>query len=182
MLPANRAGPVLPESPFLFLLTSPGHNSNKTELGNFVSADAPFIAEMITVVVFQACSFLSSANCLDNLFLALNAGAQLDHHIYAGPYTKKKDDIGRVYWEKGDYAIWLNYTEGSEKPLEWHVGKKTEKFEPTGVIRRKASSFIGCPNSWNGWTYKNDDGIWEDAHAVLQGVKKTGDILPNNVS
>ena len=45
LLPANRAGPVWPESPSLFLLTSPGHNSNKTELGIFFSADAPFVKQ-----------------------------------------------------------------------------------------------------------------------------------------
>ena len=42
LLPANRAGPVLPESPFHFLLTSPGHNSNKTNLGKFFFLPMPY--------------------------------------------------------------------------------------------------------------------------------------------
>ena len=41
LVPANRAGPVRPESSSLFLLTSPGHNSNNQSWVIFFSADAP---------------------------------------------------------------------------------------------------------------------------------------------
>ena len=44
LVPANRAGPVRPESSSLFLLTSPGHNSNKSELGRFFFLPMPHSA------------------------------------------------------------------------------------------------------------------------------------------
>ena len=68
LLPANRAGPVWPESPSLFLLTSPGHSSNKTELGQFFFLPMPHwilkkgTQVLLVVMCFQACLFGSNSS------------------------------------------------------------------------------------------------------------------------
>ena len=45
LVPANRAGPVRPESSSLFLLTSPGHNSNNQSWVNFFFCRCPIVED-----------------------------------------------------------------------------------------------------------------------------------------
>ena len=103
LVPANRAGPVRPESSSLFLLTSPGHNSNKSELGRFFSANAPFWCNIFRWVYF-------TENCASCKYFFFNMGYYLIGHrqkknlpssdlllLWPGEVRRKReDDSGRT--------------------------------------------------------------------------------------
>ena len=88
LVPANRVGPVRPESSSLFLLTSPGHNSNKSKLGRFFFCRCPIVCISFYVfltkdyVVIKLGKFVAFGEVVDKPNNTPDSQAQLanKHH------------------------------------------------------------------------------------------------------